>query len=457
MKILLIGGGGREHALARALAASPSLTQLYVAPGNGGTATLPKTQNVAIDATAVDALLAFAEQEDIALTVVGPEAPLVAGVVDRFQAHARPIFGPTQAAAQIEGSKAFSKAFMVRHKIPTGRAEAFDDFDAAMRYLRQLDTTPVIKASGLAAGKGVVLPPSREAAAATVASMMLDHRFGEAGATVLIEERLRGPEVSVLAFSDGRSVRTMPPAQDHKRLLDGDNGPNTGGMGAFAPSSLLNAEQLGEIERTILLPTIHGLAEEGMPFVGVLYAGLMLTAQGPKVLEFNARFGDPEAQVLVPLLDSDLLEVLLACVEGRLDQVEVRWKPEAAVTVVMAAMGYPDEYPTGHDITGVERATDAGCIVYLAGARRKEKRLLTAGGRVLSVTGLGPTVEGASRHAYSGIAKIGFNGAQYRRDIGRPLPPPSSNPKSRGGGARRPAGPRRPGGGRRPSAPGRRW
>jgi phosphoribosylamine--glycine ligase len=448
MKILLIGSGGREHALARALVASSQVERLFVAPGNGGTAVLPKTQNVAIDVTDGEKLLELAAREDITLTVVGPEAPLVAGVVDQFAAQKRPIFGPSQAAAQIEGSKAFSKAFMLRHNIPTGRAEAFDDFDAAMRYLRQLDHTPVIKASGLAAGKGVVLPPSREAAAATVASMMLDHRFGEAGATVVIEERMRGPEVSVLAFSDGRSVRTMPPAQDHKRLLDGDNGPNTGGMGAFAPSALLNAAQLAEIERAILLPTVRGMAEEGMPFVGVLYAGLMLTADGPKVLEFNARFGDPEAQVLVPLLESDLVEVLLACVEGRLDQTDVRWKNEAAVTVVMAAQGYPDEYPTGHDITGIERATDAGCIVYLAGARRKEARLLTAGGRVLAVTGLGPTVEQAARHAYSGIAKIGFNGAQYRRDIGRPLPPETrSKPKGRSGGVRRPAASkRRPGG-----------
>jgi phosphoribosylamine--glycine ligase len=440
MNILLVGSGGREHALAHALSASPQLQQLYVAPGNGGTAALPKTQNVDIGATAIDELLAFAQQNAIALTVVGPEAPLVEGIADRFAAAGLPIFGPTKAAAQIEGSKAFSKAFMLRHKIPTGLAEAFNEFDAAMRYLRQLDTTPVVKASGLAAGKGVVLPPSREAAATAVASMLLDKRFGEAGATVLIEERLSGPEVSVLGFTDGRSVRTMPPAQDHKRLLDGDNGPNTGGMGAFAPSPLLNAQQLEEIERTILLPTVRGLAEEGMPFVGVLYAGVMLTPQGPKVLEFNARFGDPETQVLVPLLATDLLEVLLACVEGRLAEVQVQWKQEAAVTVVMAAQGYPDEYPTGHDILGIERATDAGCTVYLAGARRKDRRLLTAGGRVLSVTALGHTISQASNQAYRGVAKIAFNEAQYRRDIGRTGPPQvSSKPKRRPGGAKRPA------------------
>jgi phosphoribosylamine--glycine ligase len=456
MKVLLIGGGGREHAIAHALAASPRLDQLFVAPGNGGTAGLPKTQNVDIAATAFDELAAFAREQGIDLTVVGPEAPLVAGIVDHFQRAGLPIFGPTQAAAQIEGSKAFSKAFMLRHKIPTGWAETFDDFDAAMRYLRQLDFTPVVKASGLAAGKGVVLPPSREAAAVTVASMMLDRRFGEAGATILIEERLSGPEVSVLAFSDGRSVRTMPPAQDHKRLFDGDNGPNTGGMGAFAPSPLLNAAQLAEIERAILFPAVHGMAEEGMPFVGVLYVGLMLTPQGPMVLEFNARFGDPETQVLLPLLETDLLDVIQACVEGRLNEVSLVWKPEAAVTVVMAAQGYPEEYPTGHDITGVERATDAGCIVYLAGARRKERRLLTAGGRVLAVTALGPTIEQASRAAYRGVEKIAFNEAQYRRDIGRTRPPQTARtpsrplrkfggkPAGRGSSSRRAPGPRRP-------------
>jgi phosphoribosylamine---glycine ligase len=441
MKVLLIGSGGREHAIAHALVASPQLEQLYVAPGNGGTAALPKTENVDIKDTALDDLVNFAREHAIDLTVVGPEAPLVAGVVDRFRTAGLPIFGPTQAAAQLEGSKAFSKAFMLRHNIPTGHAEAFNDVDAAMRYLRQLDSTPVVKASGLAAGKGVVLPPSREAAAAAVSSMMLDRRFGEAGTTILIEERLSGPEVSVLAFTDGKSVRVMPPAQDHKRLLDGDNGPNTGGMGAFAPAPLFHAEALALAERNILIPAVRGMAAEGTPFVGVLYAGLMLTSQGPKVLEFNARLGDPEAQVLLPLLETDLIEVLLACVQGRLDELTVQWKQEAAVTVVMAAQGYPDEYPTGHDITGIERATDAGCLVYLAGARRKEKRLLTAGGRVLAVTALGQTIEQASQRAYRGVEKIAFNGAQYRLDIGRSRPPQarSGRTKPRPDGTKKPA------------------
>jgi phosphoribosylamine--glycine ligase len=324
---------------------------------------------------------------------------------------------------------------MERHNIPTGRAGSFSEFDDAMRYLRQLDSTPVIKASGLAAGKGVILPPSREAAAQVIISMMIDRRFGAAGETVVIEERLSGPEVSVLAFSDGRSLALMPAAQDHKRLLDGDNGPNTGGMGAFAPSSLLDAAQLAEIERAILLPTIRGMAAEGMPFVGVLYAGLMLTPQGPRVLEFNARFGDPETQVLVPLLETDLLDVFDACVDGRLEALPLAWKKGAAATVVMAAQGYPEDYPTGHQITGVEAAEATGCTVYLAGARRQAGRLLTAGGRVLSVTALGSNVERAARNAYLGVIKIQFNEAQFRRDIGLPkslqIAPPKRSYKKR--------------------------
>lgn len=429
MKILLIGSGGREHAIAHTLIVSPRLDQLVVAPGNGGTATLPKTQNVAIKAEDIDGLLAYARQEAFDLTIVGPEAPLAAGLVDRFQAAGLAVFGPTQAAAEIESSKAFAKAFLQRHNIPTGRAESFSEFDEAMRYLRMLDTTPVVKASGLAAGKGVVLPPSREAAAEAVASMMLDRRFGAAGATVVIEERLSGPEVSVLAFSDGRSLALMPPAQDHKRQLDGDNGPNTGGMGAFAPSSLLDADQLAEIERTILLPTIQGMAAEGRPFVGVLYAGVMLTADGPKVLEFNARFGDPETQVLLPLLQTDLVDVFEACVAGKLDGLSLHWRKQAAVTVVMAAQNYPDVYPTGHAISGIEAAEAAGCTVYIAGAKRQGARLLTAGGRVLSVTAVGSTVERAARAAYQGVVKIHFNEAQFRRDIGLPKEQQIAPPK----------------------------
>ncbi|MBK8049009.1 MAG: phosphoribosylamine--glycine ligase [Anaerolineales bacterium] len=423
MKILLIGSGGREHALARQLITSKRVDQLFVAPGNGGTARMAKTTNVDIPVSDLDALVDFARRETVDLTMVGPEAPLVDGVVDLLQAAGLRVYGPTKAAAQLEGSKAFSKQFMLRHQIPTGRAEIFDEFDAAMRYLRQLDTVPVIKASGLAAGKGVIVPDTREGAAVAVGRMLETGQFGAAGATILIEERLTGPEVSILAFCDGRTFRVMPSAQDHKRLMDGDRGPNTGGMGAFTPSALVTPELETLIERTILAPTLAGMATEGMPYFGVLYAGLMLTPDGPKVLEFNCRLGDPETQVLIPLLENDLVDVLEAGVEGRLDQLQLRWRKQAAVTVVMAAAGYPEEYATGHEITGVADAEESGAFVYQAGTKWKEPRLLTAGGRVLSVTALGRTVEQAAYRAYAGVKKVKFNGATYRRDIGLPYVP----------------------------------
>jgi phosphoribosylamine--glycine ligase len=449
MNVLLVGSGGREAAIAQKLVDSPRLTRLFVAPGNGGTSFLPKTENVAIAAHQLDELVTFAQAQDIALTVVGPEVPLVDGLADRLQAVGRRVFGPTQAAARIEGSKAFAKEFMGRHGIPTARSGTFTDFDEAMRYLRQLDAVPVIKASGLAAGKGVILPSHMEAAAQVVHSMLVERRFGAAGATIVIEERLSGPEVSVLAFTDGQTVRVMPPAQDHKRLRDGDEGPNTGGMGAFTPSPLVDADLLAEIERTILQPTIAGMAAEGMPYVGVLFAGLMLTPRGPRVLEFNARFGDPETEVILPLLESDLLEILLACGDGRLADVPVRWGTAAAVAVVMASDGYPDDYTTGYPITGIADAEALGCRVYQAGTKLKDKLLLTAGGRVLAVTATGRSISQASHRAYAGVAKIQFIGAFYRRDIGRPLPPQrvkrrrgeaaASRPKSQTQGTRRKA------------------
>lgn len=418
MKLLLVGSGGREHAIAHKLSQSPTLEHLYVAPGNGGTAQLPKCENVAIEAGQIEALVAFACEHAIDLTVVGPEAPLVAGIVDAFQSAGLRIFGPTRAAAQLEGSKAFSKQFMQRWKIPTGRAAIFDDFDEAMRYMRTLDYVPVVKASGLAAGKGVIVPSTIEAAADAVRAMLLDRRFGDAGATVLIEERLRGPEVSILAFCDGKRCTIMPSAQDHKRLLDGDRGPNTGGMGAFSPSALVTPELLQEIERTVLQPTLDGMAAEGAPYVGVLYAGLMLTANGPRVLEFNCRLGDPETQVLLPLLESDLIELMNTCIDAALDRMQPTWRNDAAVTVVMAAEGYPNEYRTGLEIFGIEEAEKTGCTVYHAGTRLKDGRLLAVGGRVLAVTATAPSVAQAAKRAYAGVRRIRFAGAQYRRDIG---------------------------------------
>lgn len=419
MNLLLIGGGGREHALAWALARSPKVQRVYVAPGNGGTANLDKCENVSVDATDLDGLVRFAQQVGADLTVVGPEAPLVAGVVDRFQAAGLPIFGPAAAAAQLEGSKAFSKEFMLAHAIPTGQAAIFHDFDAAMRYLRGLDDAPVIKASGLAAGKGVILPDTKEGAAAVIQDILLGKRFGAAGDTVLLEERLQGPELSVLALCDGKTARILPPAQDHKRLLDDDLGPNTGGMGAFAPSPLATPELMAEVEETILQPTLAGMAAAGTPYVGVLYVGLMLTPQGPKVLEYNCRFGDPETQAILPLIRSDLVDALLACVNGALDQAVLEVAEDAAVTIVVAAPGYPDEYETGVEITGIDAAEAQDCRVFHAGTKIKDGRLVTAGGRVLAVTAVGADLAAARDRAYAGAAAIRFNGAYYRRDIAR--------------------------------------
>lgn len=419
MRVLVVGNGGREHAIAWKLTQSTQLQELFVAPGNGGTQALPKTQNVPINLSEIAKLQEFAAQQAIDLTIVGPEAPLVDGIVDRFTAAGLPIFGPSRAAAQLEGSKAFAKAFMQRHGIPTGQSASFTDFDEAMRYLRGLDEAPVVKASGLAAGKGVILPDTLDEAAETVKSMLLDGRFGRAGEEVVLEERLTGDELSVLAFCDGKNVLLLPAAQDHKRLLDRDRGPNTGGMGAFAPSPVATPALLAQVTQEILLPTLAGMAAEGMPYKGVLYAGLMLTPTGPKVLEFNCRLGDPETQVILPLLKSDLLELVQAAMAGTLAQVTPVWAKGAAVTVVMASRGYPDEYETGFEITGLAEATKAGAHVFHAGTKTMDQRLINIGGRVLTVTGVGDTLARASQQAYSGVQRIRFTGAQYRRDIGQ--------------------------------------
>jgi len=419
MKILLIGNGGREHAIAWKLSQSESVEEIFVAPGNGGTATLSKTQNVAINVDQIDDLLAFANEKSVTLTVVGPEAPLVAGVVDKFIAAGQKIFGPTQAAAQIEGSKAFAKEFMKRHNIPTAKSKTFTDFDEAVRHLRQIATVPVIKASGLAAGKGVVLPSTMEEAAISLQEMMLDKRFGDAGNEVVIEQHLFGPEVSVLAFCDGKNFHIMPPAQDHKRLEDGDRGPNTGGMGAFTPSPVITPKLLKEVAETILRPTLDGMIAEGTPYVGVLYAGLMLTKQGPRVIEFNCRFGDPEAQVVIPLLENDMVDILLACVDGRLNEVTPQWRKSAGATVVLASGGYPSEYTKGIEIFGVDAAEQSDCIVFQAGTKLKDGRLLTDGGRVLAVTALHDTLSKSVITAYAGLAKIDFANSIHRTDIGR--------------------------------------
>lgn len=419
MRVLLVGNGGREHAIAWKLRQSPRLSALYVAPGNGGTGSLAKTQNVDVGAEDIGGLVRFAAAQRIDLVVVGPEAPLVDGLADALQAAGLWVFGPTQAAAQIEGSKVFSKRFMQEMGIPTGQAQVFSELDTATAYVDSLHSLPVIKANGLAAGKGVILPQGKEEAKAVLYDILAARQFGPAGDAVLVEERLAGPEVSVLAFCDGESVRLMPAAQDHKRLLDDDLGPNTGGMGAYAPAPLATPELLDLVEREVLLPALSGLAARGAPYVGVLYAGLMLTEDGPKVLEFNCRFGDPETQAILPLLESDLLEVMLACVEGRLAETEIRWSGRSALAVVLASGGYPGRYATGYPIRGIERAEAQGCTVFQAGTAVQEGVPYTVGGRVLAVAATGEDLAQAARRAYAGVAEIEFEGRHYRRDIGR--------------------------------------
>ncbi len=414
MRILIIGSGGREHAITWKISQSPHCSQLFIAPGNAGTATLGK--NVPVGAEDVPALVTFARDNAIDLVVVGPETALAAGLVDALQAAGIRAFGPTRSAAQIESSKAFAKAFMQRHGIPSARYAAFTSYETALDYLNQADFPLVIKTSGLAAGKGVILPESDPEARTALRSIMVDRTFGAAGDEVIIEERISGEEVSLLAFSDGFTVYPMPPAQDHKRLLDNDQGPNTGGMGAYAPAPVCPPARVAEITRNILQPAVDGLREEGMPFIGILYAGLMLTSSGPQVLEFNCRFGDPETQVLLPLLESDLVEIIEACIDQRLSQQPPRWKTGSAATVVLASQGYPGKVISGKRITGLDRLRQ-DVLVFHAGTKVVDGEIQTAGGRVINVTGIGQALPGALSAAYSAIQAIHFEGMQFRRDI----------------------------------------
>ena len=421
MRVLVVGSGGREHALAWSLSRSPRVTQLFVAPGNAGTAAL--AQNVPIAAADVPALVAFARAERIDLTVAGPEAPLVAGLVDALQAEGLRAFGPTATAARLEGSKAFAKRLMVEEGIPTATSATFDDYGAALAYLHRQRGAIVIKADGLAAGKGVTVCAAREEAEAALHQAMVERAFGAAGDVVLIEDCLCGEEVSLLAFSDGHTVLPLLPARDYKRVGDDDRGPNTGGMGGFAPSPYLPPALVEEVKRRVLVPAVEGLRRRGSPYVGVLYAGIMLTPLGPRVLEFNCRFGDPETQVLLPLLESDLVEVFLACLAGRLHEVALRWKPAHTVCMVLASQGYPGHYETGRPITGIEEAAALPDVfVFQAGTARQDGQVVTAGGRVLAVTALGPTLEAARERAYAAAERIRFEGAHYRRDIARDAP-----------------------------------
>ena len=418
MRVLIVGGGGREHALAWKAAQSRRLEQLFIAPGNAGTAALGT--NVPLRADDIDRLTGLAASQAIDLVLIGPEAPLAAGLADALRARQVRVFGPSRAAAQLEASKAFAKDFMRRHGLPTAASATFTDFDEAVAYLLGVDFDRggvVVKASGLASGKGVVVCDCADDAEAALRSMMQAREFGAAGEAVVIEERLEGEEVSLLAFTDGITVRAMPPAQDHKRLLAADQGPNTGGMGAYAPAPVCPLEMADALTRTILQPAVDGLRADGTPFVGVLYAGLMLTADGPKVLEFNCRFGDPETQAILPLLDSDLLDVAEACVDGRLAEMTPRWKDGAAACVVMAAEGYPGQTRAGDVIEGLDTLPPQTTAFHAATALR-DGQVVTAGGRVLGVTGWANTLPLAIERAYAAVSGLHFEGQQYRSDIG---------------------------------------
>ncbi len=414
MKVLVIGGGGREHALVWKLAQSPRVRKIFCAPGNGGIA--GQATCVPIQVDDVEGLLRAVEREGIELTIVGPEAALAAGVVDRFMAAGRRIVGPTREAAQLETSKAFSKAFLQRHRIPTAQAVVARSAEEALAVLDLHPLPVVIKADGLAAGKGVVVTADREEARAAVRDMMERRVFGVAGATVLIEECLQGMEATCMAFCDSRSFVMMPAAQDHKRAEDGDRGPNTGGMGAYAPTPFVTPEVLAMVRERVFAPALAGMAAEGRPYRGILYAGLMLTASGPSVLEFNCRFGDPETQVVLPLLETDLVDVADAIIDGGLDRLTVRWHDQSAVCVVMTAKGYPGDYHRGDPISGLDRENDHA-VVFHAGTAREGERVMTSGGRVLGVTGTASALAQARNRAYDRVRTITYDGATYRSDI----------------------------------------
>jgi phosphoribosylamine--glycine ligase len=416
MKVLVVGGGGREHALAWRLAESPRVQVVYVAPGNGGTARDKRLRNVRYASN--EALVEFARSEGVAFTVVGPEAPLASGVVDVFRAAGLRIFGPTKAAAQLESSKDFAKAFMQRHGIPTAQYRTFTDATAARAYVTEHGAPIVIKADGLAAGKGVVVAQTVDEALAAIDMMLLDNRLGASGARVVIEDFLEGEEASFIVMSDGRNALALATSQDHKRLLDGDRGPNTGGMGAYSPAPVVTPTLHAKVMREIILPTINGMATDGIPYTGFLYAGLMIGADGDaKTLEFNCRMGDPETQPIMMRLKSDFTQLLEAAIDGRLDRVEAEWDRRTALGVVVAAHGYPDAPRKGDVITALPADADR-CVTFHAGTAFDEGRLVVTGGRVLCVTALGDSVRAAQKLAYEAVNQVAFDGAQFRRDIG---------------------------------------
>ncbi|MDY6906909.1 MAG: phosphoribosylamine--glycine ligase [Chloroflexota bacterium] len=414
MRVLVIGGGGREHALAWRLGSSPRVSQLYVAPGNAGTALV--AQNLDIAADDVPGLARAAAELKVDLVVVGPEVPLAAGIVDVLQGRGVPAFGPVARAAEIESSKAFAKELMQRYGIPCARSQSFTSLDEAMAYVNDHPLPIVVKADGLAAGKGSVVAQTREEARQALRQMMAERVFGDAGDCVVVEEYLEGVEVSLLAFTDGQAVVPMVPACDYKRALDGDRGPNTGGMGSYSPPRFFGDALTAEVTDHIVRPTVAAMAAEGRPYRGVLYAGLMLTAEGPRAMEFNARFGDPETQVMLPRLESDLVEVMLAVLDGGLSRVPVEWSPRPCVGVVMASGGYPGGYRKGLPIEGLDEV-DGDVLVFHAGTREAGGGVVTDGGRVLTVVASGETMAQAREKAYANVARIHFEGCHYRRDI----------------------------------------
>ena len=415
LKVLLVGSGGREHALAWKLDQSPLLERLWIAPGNPGTAL--SGMNIKIPVEDLSALLTFAQREAVDLVIVGPEVPLTLGIADQFSTAGIPVFGPSSAAARIESSKVFAKKLTQRYAIPTASFRTFDNFEEASCYLETLTTPFVIKASGLAAGKGVFLPESIEEARKILIDLLVTGSLGEAGGQVVIEERLVGEEISLMAFSDGCTLAVMPPAQDHKRLLDGDQGPNTGGMGAYAPAPFCSQEQIAELVHSFLQPAVDGLRAEGSPFVGVLYAGLMLTSSGARLLEFNCRFGDPEAQVVLPLLESDLLEITMDCVNQTLRPERVHWKTGSCACVVLASQGYPTTASPAAEISGLGTPMFCG-RVFQAGTKRQSDKVFVSGGRVLGATAWGEDLRQALERAYAIVSQVSFQGMQYRHDIG---------------------------------------
>ncbi|MDX7901171.1 phosphoribosylamine--glycine ligase [Aeromonas media] len=419
MKVLIIGNGGREHALAWKAKQSPMVTRVFVAPGNAGTAHEGSIENVAIEATDIQALLAFAKAQQIGLTIVGPEAPLVKGVVDAFRAEGLAIFGPTAAAAQLEGSKAFAKDFLARHAIPTAEYQNFTEVEPALAYLREKGAPIVIKADGLAAGKGVIVAMTLEEAEAALRDMLSGNAFGDAGARVVIEEFLDGEEASFIVMVDGEHVLPMATSQDHKRVGDGDTGLNTGGMGAYSPAPVVTDAVHQKVMEQVIMPTVRGMAAEGNVYTGFLYAGLMIDAEGnPKVIEFNCRFGDPETQPIMLRMRSDLVELCLAACAGKLDQVEAIYDPRVAIGVVLAAGGYPGDYQQGKPISGLPVEEASGEKVFHAGSQLAGDTIVTAGGRVLCATALGHTVAEAQQRAYQLAGRIQWDGVFYRKDIG---------------------------------------